>query len=111
MSAPPIILQGVVKPDGTLELFEKVNLPPGPVQVTVQAVPQPAAPAEDLMTFMEKIWAGQRARGHVPRSAEEIEAEREAFRREWDEHDKELEAIHEECRRAREQQNQEPPAT
>jgi len=39
MSAAPVILQGVVKPDGTLELTEKVNLPPGPVLVSVQAAP------------------------------------------------------------------------
>jgi hypothetical protein len=106
MSAPPIILQGTVKPDGTLELTEKVNLPPGPVVVSVQAVPQPA-PGEDLMTFMEKIWAGQRARGHVPRTKEEIDAEINQMRDEWEEHQNELEAIQEECRRHREQQAKE----
>src|SRR4051812_6983162 len=102
MSALPIVLQGVVRPDGTLELAEKVNLPPGPVQVTVQP-----APADEFLTRMEKIRADLRATGYVPRSAEEVEAERQAFREEWDERQEELERIHEECERQREQ----PPAS
>ena len=35
-----VVIQGVVKPDGTLELQEKVNMPPGRVQVTVSPLPE-----------------------------------------------------------------------
>ena len=97
MSAAPVILQGVVKPDGTLELTEKVNLPPGPVLVSVQA-----APADEFLARMETIWAAQRARGFVPRSAEEVEAERRALRDESEEEIEEAIRIHAECQRQRE---------
>jgi hypothetical protein len=106
MSSTSVVVKGVVKDDGTLELSEKVHLPAGPVQVTVQATAQRAVPAEDLMTFMEKIWAAQRARGHVPRSAEEIDAEIRELRDESEEHQNQLEALQEESRRLREEQEQ-----
>jgi hypothetical protein len=103
MNNTSVVVKGIVKEDGTLELREKVNLPPGPVQVTVQAAPQATAQVEDLMTFMERIWAGQRARGFVPRSVEEVEAERRAMREEADERLDKLETIQEESRRLREE--------
>jgi hypothetical protein len=103
MSSTPIVLKGVVKEDGTLELSEKVNLPPGPVQVTVQA-----APVDDFLARMEKIRADLQASGYVPRSKEEIDAELREMRDEWEEHQLELEALQEECRRQREQQERPP---
>jgi hypothetical protein len=104
MSSTSVVVKGVVKDDGTLELSEKVNLPPGPVQVTVQPAPEAAAQPEDLMTFMEKIWAAQRARGHAPRSAAEVDAEIREMRDEWEEHQNRLEALQEDSRRLREEQ-------
>jgi hypothetical protein len=52
--------------------------------------------------MMEQIWAGLRASGHVPRSVQEIEAERQAFRDDWDERQEALERIHLEGERLRE---------
>lgn len=84
MSASTVVVQGVVKPDGTLELEGKVPLPAGKVQVTVQPVPE--LPADDpFWQRMQAIWAGQKARGFVPRPAEEVEAERRQAREEWEE--------------------------
>jgi hypothetical protein len=103
MSATPIIVRGVVKDDGTLELAEKVNLPPGPVQVTVQPAPEEGS----LAALMERIWAGQRARGFVPRTAEQVEAERRAMRDESEEEIQEAIRIHMEGRRLREQKESE----
>jgi hypothetical protein len=54
---------------------------------------------------MQKIWAGQRARGHVPRSIEEVESERRAIREEMEGEIQEAIRLQEECRRAREQAN------
>ena len=42
----PVVVSGLVLPDGRLELCEIVYLPPGPVQVTVQPVPM-APPSVD----------------------------------------------------------------
>jgi hypothetical protein len=78
-----VVVQGTVKPDGTLELDGKIPMPAGRVLVTIQPAMQ--LPADDpFWQIMQGIWAEQRARGHVPRSAEEVEAERKARRmRTW----------------------------
>ncbi len=53
-----VVIQGVVNPDGTLELPEKVNLPAGRVQVTV--APLPELPKDDpFWQMMQRIWDGQ----------------------------------------------------
>ena len=53
------------------------------------------------MARMEAIWAGQKARGHVPRSAEEVEAERRALRDEFEDRLDKAEQIHRESGEAR----------
>lgn len=96
-----VVIQGIVKPDGTLELPEKINLPAGQVQVTV--TPLPELPKDDpFWQMMQGIWAGQKARGHVPRSVEEVELERRALREEWDERMRMIELIQQEARELRE---------
>jgi 50S ribosomal subunit-associated GTPase HflX len=100
MNATSVTVPGVVKPDGSLELEGKVPLPPGKVQVTVQAVPE--LPKDDpFWQMMEAIWAGQQARGHRPRSVEEVEAERRQVREEWEERMQEIERVQAEARRLR----------
>jgi hypothetical protein len=79
------IVQGILKPDGTLELDQKPNLSPGRVRVTVEPVTEPARP-DRFWAMMQQIWADLKATGHVPRSVEEVEAERQAFRDDWDVH-------------------------
>jgi hypothetical protein len=89
MSAAAVVLQGVVTPDGTLQLGQKVQLPAGPVRVTVQSLEPPAH--EDIMAILGRIWAAQKAGGHVPRSREAIDAELNALRDEAEEELKDLE--------------------
>jgi hypothetical protein len=60
----------------------------------------PADGKDDFMARMEAIWADQRARGHVPRTAEEIRAEIQAMRDEAEEEFQAAERLHEECQRA-----------
>lgn len=43
MAVTEIVVGGTLKPDGTLELDEKLALPPGRVTVTLRQSPQPAA--------------------------------------------------------------------
>ncbi len=101
MDTPVVTVEGIVKPDGTLEVADKVNLPAGRVQVTL--VPLPEQPRDDpFWQRMQQIWAGQRARGHAPRGVEEVEAGRQALRQEMEDEIQEAIRLQEECRRARE---------
>jgi hypothetical protein len=101
MSTPVVIVEGIVKPDGTVEVPEKVDLPAGRVQVTLVPLPE-FAQDDPFWQRMQKIWDGQRERGHVPRSAEEVESERRMFREEMEDEIQDAIRIQEECRRARE---------
>jgi hypothetical protein len=93
MSNDPIEVQGTLRPDGTLVLDEKPNLPAGRVRVTVRQVNGPT-PADDFWAGLHAIWAGQQARGHVPRSKEEIDAGVRALRDEAAEELRGVEQIH-----------------
>ena len=75
MSQTAVVVQGLVQPDGTLVVEEKVPLPAGRVRVTVEPAAVSATTQDPFLARMEAIWAGQRARGHVPRSVEEVERE------------------------------------
>ena len=101
MNTATTIVEGIVKPDGTLEVPHKLNLPAGPVQVTVRSVPSPTQP-ERFWKMMESIWADLRATGRKPRTREEIDAEIDALRSEAEEEMEAVERLQEECRRARE---------
>jgi hypothetical protein len=83
MTTTAIEVQGYLSEDGTLVLDDKLDLPAGRVKVTVEPVPD--LTQTDVWQVLEQIWAGQRARGHVPRTREQIDAELEASRQEDDE--------------------------
>jgi hypothetical protein len=100
MSATPVEVEGTLKPDGTLELDARINLPAGRVRVTVQPL-APVSSPDPFLARMEGIWAEQRARGHVPRSESEVEAERRAARDESEEELRAAERIHQECEQAK----------
>ena len=92
MSTNPVTVHGRVKPDGTLEVTERVDLPPGPVQVTVEPSPE-AQPGADTRSVLRRIWARRQARGAVARSKDQIDAEIEAMRDEDEQRMREIEAI------------------
>lgn len=99
MATNAIEIQGTLREDGTLLLDQKPNLPPGRVKVTVEPVPNDKK--TEIQQFFEQLWDTQRARGHVPRTREEIDATLEASRQEDEERMQEFERIHEECERHR----------
>jgi hypothetical protein len=105
MSLSEVVVEGTLKPDGTLELDRKPNLAPGRVQVTV--VPVAELPKDDpFWQRMQAIWDGQKARGFVPRSVEEVETERRQVRDDWEERLQRIEQVRAEAeaiRKAREQ--------
>ena len=82
MNAQPIVVEGVVKPDGTLELEGKVPLPEGKVRVTVEALPW-TFEDHPFWKMLEGIWATyDDAEPQPPRTAEEREAEYRRYRKE-----------------------------
>jgi hypothetical protein len=80
MNGAEIVVHGSVKSDGSLELDEKLQLPAGRVQVTVQPVIEPTAPKENWWDYLQRARAEIEASGAKFRTAEEIEAEHEDFR-------------------------------
>ncbi len=97
------VIEGTIQADGTLVLDEPTTLPAGRVQVIVQALPE-LTDGDPFWDMMKSIWAGQKARGHIPRSAEEVEAERRETRENWDERQQAIERLQEESRRLRDLQ-------
>ena len=102
MSLTETVVEGTLKSDGTLELDQKPNLPAGRVTVIVQTLPD-LPDGDPFWDMMKSIWAGQKARGHVARSAEEVEAER-ARRGKVGKSGNELEQLQEQSRHLREHQ-------
>ena len=86
MNPSTITIDATLLPDGqTLQLKEKLALPPGRVTVTVQAPDPKSGPT--MLEVLERIHQDQRQRGHVPMTDEEMEAEIARMRAEDDEYD------------------------
>lgn len=100
MGLGEVVIGATLKPDGTLVLDEKPNLAPGRVQVILQALPE-LPDGDPFWDMMKQIWYEQKVRGHVPRSAEEIEAERREMREGWARRQEAIERLQEESRRLR----------
>ena len=96
MGVSVIEMGGTVRPDGTLALDAKVNLPAGRVRVTVQSMEM----SSDAIDVLQHIHAEQAASGHIPRNREQIDAEIAAMRQEDEERMKQLERLHEDCQQA-----------
>jgi len=92
MSTSQVVVTGTLKPDGTLELDEKPNLPPGRVQVMLQAVPEQAR--DGWWETLQQIWKDQEARGYKGRTLEEMQADEAAQRAEDEEYEERWRQIH-----------------
>lgn len=87
----PAIIEGTLKPDGTLELDQKPNLAPGRVQVIVQPLSQPLqSKKRGLAEVIEEIRLAQLARGYTGRTKEEMEAEEAVRQAEEDDYDQRM---------------------
>jgi hypothetical protein len=95
MSLSEVVIEGTLKPDGTLELDRKPNLPAGRVQVIVQTLPE--LPKDDpFWQRMHAMWAIPKGSG-VDGGANTL-AEVLKMREEWEEHQQAIERLQEECR-------------
>lgn len=99
MSSTRVELQGTLGQDGAIHLNKPVDLPPGQVRVIVESLEPQAASPNRFWTMMDEIWAGQRARGHQPRSAEEVNAEISALHNDAAEELLRSERTNDECQR------------
>jgi len=109
VSVTTLVMQGVVKPDGTLEVTEKLKLPAGRVQITVQPLSEPTQ-SNRFWTMMEAIWSDLRTSGRTSRTREAIDREINALREEAEEEMQAVERLQKACWRAREQtQNKTEP--
>ena len=68
------VMTGTLTDGVKLLLDEAPPIPEGKVQVTVQAVVSDS-PKQSLLEYLEDLRKRQVARGHVPRSREEIDAQ------------------------------------
>ena len=67
MNPATMIVEGVVKPDGTLEVPQKLDLPAGRVEVTVRSMTEPTRP-DRFWKMMESLWADCAPAGGTPRT-------------------------------------------
>lgn len=102
MSRETVEVKGYVQADGTLRLDRKLDLPAGPVQVTVRPASMSDGPnLARFQALMEQIWAGQKARGHKPREREQIDAEIQALQEEAEQELQDAERLHDAMLRLR----------
>jgi hypothetical protein len=100
MNETPVVAQGIVNADGTLELDKKLTLPPGRVQLIVRSLADEPV-GDPFWQMMDRIWAGQKSRGQKRRTKEEIDEEINVIRDEADQEMRQAEQLHEEYRAAR----------
>ncbi len=102
MPANTVVIQGLVKPDGTLELEGKVPLPPGKVSVTLQPMPEvPYSQETDPFFEMLRSIRALRERDGVKPDADAALAAAQKVRDEFDEQVEELGQLQDDCRRQR----------
>ncbi len=82
---------GIIRPDGTLEVGQKLAVPPGPVKVRVESMEPLEKPKETLVEFVQRSRRELEAAGHKFRTKGEIDKELEEMRNEWND---ELELLH-----------------
>ncbi len=85
-----VVVYGVLMPDGRLEVDQPVALPPGEVRVTIEALTP--KPKRDVMEVLEEIWAVRKEMGLQGRSAEQVDADINAMRDEWEDRQRELDS-------------------
>jgi hypothetical protein len=100
MPGQPVVVEGVLLPDGTLVLDRKPELPPGRVRVSVEPV-EAGAGTDLFFQNLQEIWERRRAAGLKPRGAEQVEADRRALNEEMAAELDQTARLQEECRQRR----------
>ena len=99
MSQMETVIEGTIQPDGTLVLDEKPNLPAGRVTVVLRQDTDMVLPKDDpFWQRMQAMWDAQKASGHVPRRAHEVDAQQREMREGWAKRQEAIEQLQEELR-------------
>ena len=91
MNPAQVVVEGTLRPDGTLEVNERLDLPPGRVRVTVETIPESLSALGTIGEVLDRIHQGQAARGVVGRTRDEIDVDLTTLRGEWDDRMREIE--------------------
>lgn len=78
-------IQATLTPEGTLVLDAKPTLPAGRVCVHIESMETPIKPQESLVAFVQRSRRELESAGHQFRTKDEIDAELQEMRDEWDE--------------------------
>jgi hypothetical protein len=100
MSEATVVVEGVVKPDGSLELVGKVPLPAGKVQVTVQSAPDLIGD-DPFFDRLKDIRTARAKAGLTPRTEAEVKTVRQQLNDEMNDEIAAAMRLQEECRAAR----------
>lgn len=84
MNQSQVVIHGTLRADGTLQLDEKPNLPPGRIRITMTTMTE-SPTAEDAWSVLQRIWQERDSLGMKGRTGEAIVAEINAMRDEWEE--------------------------
>ena len=84
MGTAHVVVRGILKPDGSLELDSLPNLPAGPVEVVLRSLALPDPGNVDWWQYLQRVRAELEAAGGPFRIAEVIAQERQDFRDEDD---------------------------
>lgn len=84
MNTTQVVVEGTLKPDGSLEVAEKLGLPPGRVRVTIEVLGESDSPEEDWFEYLKRARAERESTVAGFRAGEAIDAEINAMRDEWD---------------------------
>jgi hypothetical protein len=93
MSLNTIVVQGTLKPDGTLELDEKPTLAPGRVHVTLEPVSADSPPKGGLAETIEEIRKYQQLSGYQRRTPEEMARDEDQRRADDDAYEQRMQQI------------------
>jgi hypothetical protein len=103
MSLTENVIEGTLKPDGTLVLDQKPSLSPGRVTVVLRQEPETIMPPDDpFWQRMRAIWAIPKGQTGAGDGGANALAEVRKLREELDEHQLAIERLQDECRPGKE---------
>ncbi|MEX2121914.1 MAG: hypothetical protein WD847_20205 [Pirellulales bacterium] len=80
MKPSQVVVHGMLRPDGSIQLDSRPNLPAGPIEVVLRPLSVPVPAEDDWWQQLQRARAELEAVGGPFRTSEEIEEERQGFR-------------------------------
>ena len=84
MSTTHVVVEGMLKPVGSLEVAQKLGLPPGRVRVTIEMLNEHVSPGGAWFAYLQAARADRESAGVTFRTKEQIDTEINTMRDEWD---------------------------